>query len=81
MSLREPCLLDRLQAGCVQVAQGGAVSIPPEGGLQNGGEVFLGDRDAHVRQNPGKVVIADDAQVLLTELMDDLDELPRRTSR
>lgn len=59
----------------LQVVRGGAVRMSPEGGLQNGGEVFPGDRGAYIRQNPGKVVIVDDAHVLLTELADDLDEL------
>ncbi|MFJ6438440.1 hypothetical protein [Streptomyces sp. NPDC091416] len=70
-----PVSLTVYRLGRLRVVHGGAVKVPPEGGLQNGGEVFLGDRGAHVRQSLRKGVIADDAHVFLTELVDDLDEL------
>ncbi|MEU0303799.1 hypothetical protein ABZ252_30805 [Streptomyces sp. NPDC006175] len=50
-----------------RVVHGGAVRVPSEDGRKNIGEVFLGDRGTHLRQNLVKVGIVDDTHVLLAE--------------
>ncbi|MFE7748498.1 hypothetical protein [Streptomyces sp. NPDC057428] len=53
---------------------GGAVGSPPEGGREDRWEVCFGDPAAYVLQHHAELVVADGAQELLTQVVDDFDE-------